>query len=168
MTEHGVTHEPGLGDLLFPAINFVLFAAVAWRLLRGPVREYFRARTERIREALSAGARARAEAAALRAEIARELEALPAIQQRLKADMREAAERERAAILEQARQVSTRLRDDARLLAEQESAMAAREVRVEVASEAIRRATELIGEALTPDDHERFVQDFVERAGVAA
>lgn len=168
MTEHGPAHEPGVGDLLFPAINFLLFTALAWRLLHGPLREFFRSRTERIRDALTAGARARTEAAALRAEIARELEALPAARERLKADMRAAATREREAMLEHARRLSARLREDARLVAEQEAAMAARAVRMEVAAEAVRRAGEIVRGALTPADHERFVNEFVERAGAAA
>jgi len=44
VTEHGA-HAPGLGDLLWPTLNFVIFAAVLVRYLRGPITEFFRART---------------------------------------------------------------------------------------------------------------------------
>ena len=166
MTEHGVHHDPSIADLFFPAINFLLFALLAWRMLGGPIREYFRSRTERLRDALSAGARARAEAVALRAAIERELAELPAVQERLKVDMRETATRERDDVLAQARRFGERIRGDAQLLAEQEVAGARRAVRAEVGDEAVRRATELVRGVMDSGDHERFVREFVETARV--
>src|SRR5262249_46875151 len=74
--EHGI-HEPSIADLLFPAINFTIFVFVLVRFLAGPIREFFRERTERLRDGLEAGKRAQSEAAELRAQLARDLEALP-------------------------------------------------------------------------------------------
>src|SRR5437762_8751220 len=70
MTEHAA-HHATVGDLLWPALNFVIFVALLVRFLRAPAVEYFRARAARLREALQAGARARAEAQGLRATLAR-------------------------------------------------------------------------------------------------
>jgi len=164
MTEPGA-HQPALADLFWPALNFVLFVAVLVHALRGPVREYFRARTERLREALAAGARARSEAAALRAEIAGDVDSLPALRERLRADLRATAEHERDGLLALGRQAVERIRADARLLAEQEFAAARQALRAEVIDEAVRQATALIRRALVPEDQERFVRDFVDRAG---
>lgn len=167
MSEHGVHHDPSIGDLLFPAINFALFALLAWRMLGGPIREFFRARTERLRDALTAGSRARAEADTLRATIERDLAELPAVTERLKADMRETATRQRDEVLAQASRLATRLREDAKLLAEQEVAAARRAVRAEAGDEAIRRAIELVREAIDASDQDRFVRDFVATASPA-
>src|SRR5205814_10716327 len=93
MTEHDLA--PGVSDLLWPAVNFVVFVLLLVRFLRGPVIEYFRARTARLREGLQAGARARQEAAAVRAELARDMERLPGVRAQLRADMRAASEHER-------------------------------------------------------------------------
>jgi F-type H+-transporting ATPase subunit b len=161
VTEHGAHHVPSIADLILPAINFTLFAILVWWQLGGPIREFFRARTERLREALSAGATARREAAALRAQIERELAELPRVREQLKADMRETAARERDRLLEQARALATRIREDARVLAEQETAAAGRAVRAEVGEEAIRQAVTLVRGAISSEDHERFVRDFV-------
>jgi F0F1-type ATP synthase membrane subunit b/b' len=79
--EHAA-HVPEISELLFPAINFLLFAALLYRALSGPVREYFRERAERLREELAAGDRARRDAEALRAQLARELAELPATRER--------------------------------------------------------------------------------------
>jgi F-type H+-transporting ATPase subunit b len=159
---------PGLGDLLWPALNFVLFVALLVYFLRGPLVEYFRARTARLREALQAGARARAEATALRAALSRDVENLPGLRERLRADMREAAELEARNLVALGRKAAERIRSDARLLAEQEFEAARQAVRADVIEEAVRQATALIRRALRPEDQERFVRDFVAEARTAS
>src|SRR5207244_11527322 len=78
MTEHAAQHAT-VGDLFWPVLNFAIFVAVLVRFLRPPAVEYFRARAVRLREALQAGTRARAEAEAPRATPARDVEDLPAL-----------------------------------------------------------------------------------------
>jgi F-type H+-transporting ATPase subunit b len=167
MTEHGA-HQPGIGNLFWPAINFALFVFVLARALRGPVKEYFRSRTESIRGALAAGARAREEAENLRATLARDVADLPALRQRLRTDLREAAERERDTILTAGKQAAERLRADARTLAEHEFSAAREALRAEVIEEAVRQATVIVRAAVRPEDQERFVRDFVTGTGVSA
>lgn len=166
--EHGAHHVPHVGELFLPALNFALFVGLLVWKLRGPIVEYFRERTERIRDALAAGTKARAEAAALEAEIARDLAELPAVTQRIRADLRAAAEGERDSLIAQGRRTAERLRADAKLLADQEARAAMREVRREVADEAVREATALVRGALGPDDQARFVREFVQSAGASA
>src|SRR2546425_7298524 len=98
MTEHAAQHAT-VGDLFWPVLNFAIFVAVLVRFVRPPAVEYFRARAVRLREALQAGTRARAEAEALRATLARDVENLPALRSQLRADLRATAERECEALL---------------------------------------------------------------------
>ena len=162
MSEHGAPHPvPTPGDLLWPALNFVLFVGLLAYFLRGPLIEYFRARAVRLREALDAGARALREAAALRAELARTIAELPAIADRLRADLRAAAEQERDSLIALGRKAADRIRNDARLLGEHELAAARDALRTEVIEEAVREATALVRRAIRPDDHDRFVRGFV-------
>ena len=165
--EHGA-HHAGIGDLLFPAINFAIFAYVAVRVLAGTMGEYFRDRTDRLRAELEAGARARQEADRLRAAIDRDLADLPAQRDRLKADLLATAEEARASLLAQGREAAERIRAGARLVAEQEVQAARRAVRAEVVEEAIRQAIPLVRAALTPDDQARFVREFVDSARPAS
>lgn len=167
MVEHGA-HHPGIGDLLFPAINFALFAFLLLRFFGGPIREYFRERTERLRDALEAGRRAHQQAEALRADLDREMQALPEIQAKLKADLLATAEEARSSLVEQGRQAAARIRADASLVAEQEGAAAQRALRAEVTEEAARQATLLVREHLTGDDQTRFIREFVTAAGQAS
>jgi F0F1-type ATP synthase membrane subunit b/b' len=151
MTEHAA-HHPTVWDLFWPlplVPNFLIFLGLMIYLLRGPIREFFRERTARLREALEAGARARQEAEALRAQLARDVAELPAARERLRADLRAA------------------IRTDARALAEQEFAAARQALRAEVIDEAIRQATATIRTAIRPEDQERFVNEFVGGAGAS-
>lgn len=166
--EHSVEHVPTIADLLWPAINFTIFVTLLVRALSGPLREFFRERAERLREELAAGTRARSEAEALRAELAKDLADLPALRERLKADLRATAERERDKLLAQAKQTADRIRKDALLLAEQEAGSARRILRDETVAAALREATTLVGGALQVPDHERFVREFIVDAGAAS
>ena len=165
MTEHGA--PPGIGTLALPAINFLLFVGLIIWKLPGPVREFFRERTERLREALAAGRRALAEAEETRATLERDVGELPGTIARLKGDIRATAERERANLLDVAIRATDRIKGDARLLAEHEIAAARDGLRTEVVEEAIRQATVLIRDAIRGEDQERLVRDFVQSAGTA-
>jgi len=160
VTEHGA-QQPGIGDLLFPAINFAIFAYVLVRFLAGPIREYFRERTDRLRSGLLAGKRAQQQAHDLQAQLEKDARELPGVLERLKADLLATAEEARAALLAQGRQAAERIRADANLVAEQEAHAAERAVRAEIVEEAIRQATTLIRDNVTSDDQGRFVREFV-------
>src|SRR5262245_9938060 len=115
---HGAAaaHHPGIGDLVWPTLNFILFVVLLVRFLVAPVREFFRERTARLRNALESGARARREAEELRAALARDAAALPAMREQLRGDLRATAERERDNLIAQGRQAAERMRRDAELL----------------------------------------------------
>jgi F0F1-type ATP synthase membrane subunit b/b' len=166
MTEHGA--HPGIGSLLLPAINFVLFVGLMVWKLPGPIKEFFRQRTERLREALAAGKRALAEAEETRAALERDVRELPGTIASLMADIRATADRERANLLDVATRAAERIRSDARLLAEYEIAAARDGLRAEIVEEAIRQATAILRDAIRPEDQERLVRDFVQTAGTAA
>lgn len=168
MEHHVAEHAPSIVDLLWPTVNFTLFAWLIVRALAGPLREFFRERTERLREELAVGARAKAEAEALRAQLAKDLADLPALRARLQGDLRATAESRRDQLLAQAKQAAERIRADARLLAEQEITNARRTLRDETVAAALAEATTLVRGAIQPQDHERFVREFVGSAGAAS
>ena len=71
--EHQAEHLPSIATLLWPTVNFSIFVVLLVRGLTGPVREFFRARTERLRADLAIGDRARIDAEALRVQLAKDL-----------------------------------------------------------------------------------------------
>lgn len=168
MEHEAAHHVPTIAGLLFPAINFSIFAFLLVRFLAGPIREFFRERAERLRERLVAGDRSRREAEALKAQLAKDLADLPALRERLKADLRGTAERERERLLAQARQAAERIANDAKLLADQEVAAALRALRAEVIEAATQKAIDLVRATLQPQDQDRFVREFVGSAGASS
>ncbi len=165
MTEHTGPSGGTPAELVWPALNFVIFIGVLVYFLRGPITEYFRDRTARLREALDAGARAQKDAAAVRAALARDIENLPALRERVRSDMRAVAEQERASLLAVGQKAADRIRADALLLAEHELVTAREALRTEVIGEAVREATALIRRSIAPEDQQRFVRDFVAGVG---
>ena len=161
---HAVHHEPSVGDLFWPALNFALFLAVATKYLTGPIQEFFRARTQSIREGLAAGARAKQEADALRAQIAKDLADLPKLRAQMTEDLRATAEQQRDRGLEQAKAAAVRIRNDAQVQAEHEVTAARLSLRQDVIAKAVHEATQLVRGAATADDHVRLVREFADAA----
>ena len=159
--EHGAPHHATIGELLWPALNFAIFAVVVVRALSGPIREFFRSRTEQLRDALEAGARARREAEALRGDLERELADLPRLRERLRGDLRAAADQQKQQLLDAGRRAAERIVSDARLLVEQEAAMARETLRTELVEQTTEAASALVRGALVPEDQSRFVREFV-------
>lgn len=166
MSEHGA--ESPLLPLIEGFVNFAIFAGVLVYFLRGPVREYFRERTDRLRNALAAGARARREAEELRAALAKDVADLPALRERLRQDVLATAERERDNIVAAGVSTAERIRADAKLLADHEVAAARQSLRREIIDEAVREALGIVRSAIRPDDQERLIREFVSGAGAAS
>lgn len=166
MTGHEL-HEPVITDLIRPAVNFTLFAVLLVYAIRGPIKTFLSERTSRIREALEAGARAKREAEALKAQLERDTADLPNVRARLVAEMRDTAERERALLLEKARATAERIRLDATVAAEQEAEGARAALRKSTVEQAATEAIRLVRETITPQDQARAVDEFVQTAGAA-
>jgi F-type H+-transporting ATPase subunit b len=163
MTGHEL-HDPAVTDLIKPAVNFTLFAALIVYTVRGPVSDFFRDRTATIRAALEAGAKAKRDAEALRAQLERDTADLPGLRASMVAELRDTAERERTLVLEKARQTAERIRLDAKLAGEQEAAAARSDLRELTVQRAVAEATRLVREAITADDQVRAVDEFVQSA----
>jgi len=164
-----VASESGIGGLLglvgsgLPrVVNFLIFAAALYYLLRKPVSEFFRRRAEAIARELEEARRAREAAAReleqARARVARLDEEVAAI--RARAEQEAEAEYER---LWREAQVEA---EKIRALAEREIEMARRAAELEVKTflveRAMARARALLRQQLTEEDHQRLVAQFIE------
>jgi F-type H+-transporting ATPase subunit b len=164
---HG-EHGPSISGLVFPAINFLIFAFVLWKWVVPPVRDALRQRREKITQALDEAKRAKEEAENLRREYEQKLAGLAVEQEKMRAQALEAAERERSRIVEEARQMAERVKNETQQIARREVEEARRVLRQEVANQAVRMATELLQSRLGQADHRRFVQDLVTEVQNAA
>ncbi len=156
--EHG--GAPSIGTLLLPSINFalfaVLFARYVWPILKGALAE----RRKLVEKDLAEAERAIAEAEGIRRDVEARRARLRDEGQRLVADLRSEAEREREALLEAARKTAERIRADARAVGDQETARAARQIREEIGARVIERVTAEVTKRLRDADQGRFVEEF--------
>jgi len=164
---HG-EHGSSISELVFPTINFLIFAFILWKYVIPPARDALRQRREKIAQALSEAKRAKEEAENLRREYEQKLAGLAAEQEKMRTQALESAERERSRIVEEARQMTERVKNEAQQIAQREVEEARRILRQEVANQAVRMATELVQSRLTQADHRRFVQDLVTEVQNAA
>lgn len=159
---HGGHAGGGLQELVFPAINFLLFIFVLRKYALPVVREFLRKRRDTIAQALNEAKKAKDEAQALRQEYEQKLAGLAAEQERLRQQALVDAEHEKQRILEEARNMAERARREAQQTAQREVEEARRILRQEVAEQAVRLATELVRARLTPSDQGRLIQDLVQ------
>lgn len=192
--EHGGEHEPGeinwsygfLGekegaqpDLLYrpkgmppPFLANVFNAVMLFGVLvvfgRKPVAEALKHRKQRIVAGMDEAARMKAEAQARLTEYEDKLKRLDSEVERIRAEMREAAEAERRRILAEAKERRDRMERDAHLLVEQEL-KAARDALVrETVNGALASAEEILTSRMTDADHDRLTAEYLDGIGKSA
>ena len=156
--EHG-----GLSGLLWPTANFVVLLVVLNRFLRAPFTEYLSGRSSQIRKDLVEAAELNRTATAQLADVDRKMQALPAELDALKVRGAQeiAAEEERiasAAAADRARLLTqTRREIDVRLQTAQ------RELSDHAAQLALDLAAKRLSNEMTPADHIRLVDRYVDQ-----
>jgi F-type H+-transporting ATPase subunit b len=161
---HG-EHAPSIGDLFFPAINFLLFLYVLRRAGAGAIRDYLTERRTELVEALDTAAKAKVAAEQAHAEARAQLGKVEQEVARLRADMREVTEGECRRRRQIAAEAATRIAEDAKLVADQESRSARMELRNETVKAAIVETMALLRRQIKGGDQERFLSDFVGEMG---
>ena len=159
--EEAEEHAASAGELIFPALNFLIFLYLIYRFVLPMARDYFNKRRADIAAAVNEGEEAKRRGEALLAEyrghLARLGDELAAIRNALAAD----GEKEKAQLLAEAAETAQRIKADADFLAEQETRLARQELRVEIVERAAATAERLVRENLTPADQKRIVGEFL-------
>jgi F0F1-type ATP synthase membrane subunit b/b' len=157
-------HAPGLGDLLFPAINFSIYLAIVVRFVIPAMREYLRRRRADIAQVATESSAALASAEqAVNASKAR-LASLKTEADGIRQDLVAIAERQAQRLIAEAEDTGSRRLADASLVAEQERRRAGAEIRADIARAASALAEQKIRGVLTPDDQGTFVRQFLKDA----
>ena len=162
--EHGHA-GPDWAYFVYHSIGLAALLGILTYFTREPLRNFLLDRSDGIRRQIEAAeaalASARAEAAELRARLARSTQESDAFVQAAAAQ----AEAERVAALERAQQAAERIRQESKRSADQEIARARRELQDEAAQLATSIAAEILREVMTPEDDRRLVGEFVEQIG---
>ena len=161
---HPGEHAPSVGELLFPAINFALFAVILVKYVVPALREYLRRRADDIVAAAAASRTALQEAEALMAAARARMQGVAGEREAIRTDVVTAATRQAERLRQQAEETGKRRLADAGLVAEQERRRAKDEVRAEIAALATSLAESRLRAALSGDDQRAFVQQFLKDA----
>lgn len=161
---HAEHHAPSPAGLVFPFINFSIYAFLMYKFAWPAIRTWLADRREGVVAALAAARQARADAEALKAAYEGRMRTLEADAARAREEVLATARLEAKNLLDQARQSAERIRNDAKLVADQEVARARRELQEEAAALVARLAGDLVSRQLDDADQSRFVADFVAQA----
>ena len=153
-------HAPSVADLLFPLINFLIFAYLVKRFGLPLLRQHLKQRREGLVEAVATAQQAREDAAGRVRKYRELLDVLDEERARIREGLRAEGERERARIAAEAEESAAKLKADADFLAEQEVKMARQQIRGEIASLAQEAAARVIRQHLTAADQDRMAENF--------
>jgi len=153
-------HGQTLVQTIAKIVNFAILGGVLVYFLKTPVAAYLVSRGTQIRQDLVTAAETRATAAAQLTDIERQLQALPAELEKLRAQGEQDLKAEQARIAQAAAAERERLIAQTHREIEARLRMARRQLTEHAADLAIRIAEERIRRTITPDDHLRLVDRY--------
>jgi len=165
---HGAEHHaPSITEVIFPALNFLIYAFIITKYAFPAVRSFLKSRREEVLATMSQASAKKAAAQALVDEYKAKLATVDREVQRLQVTLRDEGERDKAKLLGDALAMAAKIKEDARILAEQEVKMARQTIREEMAIQAEATARALLQRNLTVDDQNRLADEFIHSIGQA-
>ena len=158
-------HASSVAQVIFPFINFLIFAYLIKRFLLPLIKNYLRSRREEIVAALGEADESKRRAEAMAQEYRARMARLEEETKRLHEELRADGEMEKAKLLKEGQELAAKIRTDVDFLAEQEVKLARQRLREEIARLAQAAAQKLIQSHLTPADQKRLVEEFLSGAG---
>lgn len=150
--------QPPLGAML---LNTGLLLYIVIRFGRRPLSDALKKRKSSIMQGIQDAARMKDEAAARLADYEEKLAHTDQEIERVKREMREAGEAERARILAEAKERRARMERDAQVLIEQEIKAARQELMREMIDSAVKSAAERMAKELGSADQQRLADEYL-------
>lgn len=150
--------QPPLGAML---LNTAILFYVIFRVGRRPLTDALKKRKAAIMQGMDDAARMKEEAADRLADYEEKLAHIDEEVERLKREMREAGQAERARILAEAKERSLRMERDARILIEQELKAARQDLMREAVEGAVKTAGERLAKEIGAADHARMAEEYL-------
>jgi len=160
-------HAPPLTDVIFPALNFLIYAFIIFKYALPAVRGFLKNRREEVIATMTQASAKKAAAQALVDEYKTKLAAVDREVQSLQATLRDEGERDKAKLIGDANAMAAKIKEDARVLADQEVKMARQKIREEMAIQAEATARALLQRNLSVEDQNRLADEFIQSIGQA-
>lgn len=142
-------------------INFGVFVFVVVRFGAKPLAQALRTRKETIMRDIDEATRMREASEKRLAEYEQRIEKIEEDLDRIRREFREQGERERERILAEANERRDRMKKDAEFLLSQELKQMRLDLLNETVEKAVVRASELLGQRLTPAEQDRYLETFL-------
>jgi F-type H+-transporting ATPase subunit b len=168
--EHGGQGEharPGLIEVMTSTqfiasiLNFAILVGVLVYFGRKPIAGFLAARRRAVEEGMAEGARIKAEAEAKHREYSARLAQLDNEVAKLRAEMRDAADKEKARILEETENRVKRLKQETDRLIEQQMQQLHTDVMREVIDTAVASAEQVLKDKLNAQDQQRLAREYL-------
>lgn len=150
-------------DLVWKFVNFAVLIAILFKFGAKPFKAMLVKRSQTVRDKLEESEKAAREAQLLKTEYEEKLVRLDKELAEFKTMMMEDAEKERARIMKETEAMAQRIREQARLMYEQEMKDVQDKVKREIARLTMEKAERVISEKINRTDHDRMVQEFIQK-----
>ena len=155
----------GWWEILVTMCNTLITFLIIKKFLFGPVRKMLAQREEEVKTIFSAAEQAQTDAEQKRAEYTERLsKAKEEAAEIVGSATRRAAERSDEILRESSQQASAMVKKAERVI-EQERIKAHKELKDEVADLSVMIASKIVERDVKPEDHERFIEDFIDKVG---
>jgi F-type H+-transporting ATPase subunit b len=154
-----------MGDWFPRLVNFAIISAVLVYFLRKPTRDFFKNRTAEIERSLRESREARDKAMAALAEMEQKLRDLEAETKRMIAEAQARGEKDRQALVAEGKKVAADIQAQVASGVEIETAKAKADLAVEASLLAVDLAEGRIKSAISRQDHERIVKEYISKVG---
>lgn len=148
---------------VFKFVNFAVLVGILVKFAGKPFKNYFVNRHNTIKQKVEDAQKALAEAEALKAEYEERLSRLGEEIEQFKQTVLQDAEKEKQKILNEASQFAEKIKEQARLTYEQETKEIMGKIKEEIARLTMERTEKIIKERFGKEDHNKMVDDFIEK-----
>jgi F-type H+-transporting ATPase subunit b len=150
-------------SLLFKFINFAVMLGILLKFAAKPFKDFLRNRQAAIKEKVDEAHRLLKEAESLKGTYQEKLAQLDREIETFRKWALEEAEKEKAKILAEAHAMAGRIREQAQLAYDQELEDAMATVRAEIARRTLVTAEQTIRQIFKEEDHNKMVDEFIEK-----
>lgn len=148
-------------DLVYRTINFIIFFAVLFFLVRKPLKQALSSRREAIQQELTDLEKKKEEAQREFEALTKRIANIKEERESILAEYRAEAEREKQKIIENAKKMADRIVDQAQKTIQQEIQKANQALRQEMADTAVRMAEDLLKKHITENDHKLLIGEYL-------
>ena len=148
---------------VFKFVNFFILIGVLVRFTGKPLKDYLVNRHQKIKDKVEEAERLLRDAEALKVGYEKKIAKLDDEVDVFKKAVAAEAEKEKKKILDDAAKYASKIKEQARLTCEQEAREVVDKIREEIARQTIEKAGKIVMGKLTKDDHNRMVDEFIEK-----